>query len=62
MLQWEININECPNFSKDIKQNVNKKFKRSIWKNASKKREYYIAKFNPTYDHREKGYIRPKIK
>lgn len=41
---------------------VNEKFRRGMWKNASKKREYYITNFNLTYDHKEKGYIRDKIK
>lgn len=62
MQHWEININECPNFNKDIKQYVHVKFRRGMWKNASRKREYYIAKFNPTYDHKEKDYIRDEIK
>jgi len=50
MQRWEININEYPNFNKEIKQYVNEKFRRLRWKNTSMKIEYYIAKFNPTYD------------
>lgn len=48
--------------TKTSKKHVNEKFRSGMWKNASKKKEYYIAKFNPTYDHKENVYINAKIK
>lgn len=61
--KWDINIDNFPNNIKAIKMYVQQKVKENMWeRELSRKREYSIKHFNPSYDHSQKNYIGADIK
>ena len=62
MQKWNIYINACPTNSKKLKTFVMEKFHKQVWgKELGRKKKYYIEEFNPTYDLKQKEYIRASI-
>ncbi|KAH9307116.1 hypothetical protein KI387_043788 [Taxus chinensis] len=63
MYKWGINMQECPNSNREIKNYVIERFRTAMWTGQiGRKKAHYIREFNLTGEHDEKAYLGTVIK